>query len=117
MKKCNHYKVKKTLNVSCDVTYCPENTERKFIVFESLLIQLFTICVACHKTGANAVISAIIGTMVVVEQSCKTCGNKWRWASQPYIGGMAAGNLLLSASILFAGAVPRKTLKVLGLMG
>ena len=58
-----------------------------------------------------------MGTMVVVEQSCKTCGNKWRWASQPYIGGMAAGNLLLSASILFAGAVPGKTLKVLGLMG
>ena len=80
-------------------------------------MQLFTICVACHCTSARAIIKSVIGTMITVVQTCKTCGNEWKWESQPYVCGMPAGNILLSASILFAGAIPGKTLRVLRLMG
>ena len=34
------------------------------------------------------------------------------WESQPFIGDMPAGNLLTSAVILYAGALPAKTLRV-----
>ena len=55
--------------------------------------------------------------MVIVEQACKTCGNRWRWTSQPKVGEIPAGNLLLSSAIFFSGALPRKTLWVLSFMG
>ena len=35
------------------------------------------------------------------------------WESQPYVHNVPAGNLLLSAAILFAGASPTKVLRVL----
>ena len=104
-------------STSSDPSYCPDDKERKFIIFESALLQLFAICVACHDASASAVVSAILGTMIVVEQTCKTCGNKWRWISQKKIGDIPAGNLLLSSAILFTGALPRKTLQVLRVMG
>jgi solute carrier family 8 (sodium/calcium exchanger) len=50
--------------------------------------------------------------MIFVQQDCSFCGELWTWYSQPYIGSIPAGNLLLSAAILFSGALPRKTLKV-----
>ena len=39
-----------------------------------------------------------------------------KWESQPYIKSIPAGNLLLSAAMLFAGARPTKTLRVLNLL-
>ena len=36
-----------------------------------------------------------------------------KWESQPMIKNTPAGNLLLSAAILFAGALPNKILRVL----
>jgi len=55
--------------------------------------------------------------MIAVTQTCKACGNEWRWWSQSKIGDIPAGNLLLSSAILFTGALPRKTLQVLRVMG
>ena len=86
-------------------------------MFESALLQLFTICVVCHSTSVGAIVTSTIGTLAIITQSCKDCGNKWRWWSQSKIGGIPAGNLLLSSSILFTGALPRKTLQVLRVMG
>jgi hypothetical protein len=91
-------------------------TERKFVVFESCLLQLFLICHACFSVGCSAAVSAVIGTMVIIRQKCDLCGETTSWNSQPYIRAIPAGNLLLSPAILFAGALPRKTLRVFEVM-
>lgn len=102
---------------SDDSSFMPSNKQRKFIVFESLLLELFAICIACHTTSITTSVISVVGTMVIVEQACKTCGNRWRWTSQPKVGEIPAGNLLLSSAIFFSGALPRKTLRVLSFMG
>ena len=47
---------------------------------------------------------------------CTSCEHKWSWDSQPYINSIPAGNLLMSASILFSGALPSKSLRVFQFM-
>lgn len=41
----------------------------------------------------------------------------WQLCSQPYLGSIPAGNLGLSAGILFSGALAAKVLRVLQCMG
>ena len=48
-----------------------------------------------------------------MKQTCPYCLHKCTWESQPLIHNVPAGNLLLSAGILFAGASPTKVLRVL----
>lgn len=57
-----------------------------------------------------------IGTFVGVLQQCTVCNYKRQWASQPISNSTPLGNLLLSAGILFAGALPTKTLRVLEIL-
>ena len=74
--------------------------ERKFIVFESQLMQLFQ---RCHSCGLEVKLkTSIRGTLLVVNGICPD-GHVLHWQSQPLVKGMAAGNLLLSAAILFCG--------------
>ena len=84
---------------------------QKFIVFEDCLMMLFTICSVCHSS-TSARISRVKGTFVSVLQEC-TCGWSRIWNSQPFLGSIPAGNLLLSSSMLFTGTVPSKMLRVL----
>lgn len=58
-----------------------------------------------------------MGTYVHVEQHCPVCLNIFTWDSQPFVKNQPAGNILLSASILFSGALPTKVLSVLSNMG
>lgn len=97
--------------------YIPGNRERLFIVSESALLQLFHRCSACPSIDVSSSIASIVGTMAVIHARCHTCDTEFRWSSQPRIAGIPEGNLLLSAGILFAGALPRKTLRVLNFMG
>lgn len=48
---------------------------------------------------------------------CESCDKSSKWSSQPYIGAFPAGNILLSAGILFAGASAGKVLRVLNSIG
>lgn len=96
-----------------DPTYEPPHKERKFIVFETALIQLFTVCFTCFSTNVKAPVIKVTGSFISVLQTCLACGKKFWWSSQPMIGNIPAGNILLSASILFAGALPSKTIRVL----
>ena len=49
---------------------------------------------------------------ISIKTYCDKCEKSRRWDSQPYIvGNLPAGNLLLSASILFSGAPLTKTLR------
>ena len=85
--------------------------EKKYIVFESCLLSLFAACPICDQQAK--VKTRTTGTFLCVTQSCGDCDYQRIWESQPIINNVPAGNLLLSASILFAGAQPTKTLRVL----
>ena len=52
------------------------------------------------------------GTFVVVRHHCSYCGNQRVQRSQPHIKNTPAGNILLSAAILFSGATPGKILQL-----
>ena len=74
--------------------------ERKFIVFESCLLSLFS---QCYKCGLEVELkTSVSGTLLVVSGSCPH-GHHVHWQSQPTVRNMAAGNLLLPAAILFSG--------------
>lgn len=92
------------------------HTEKKYIIFESCLLKLFAVCMMCGQSAARGFVSNVIGTMVVVTQVCELCGESTHWAGQPFIGETPAGNLLLSAAILFSGSTPTKTLRTLQFM-
>ena len=97
-------------------TYCPtEDTtcsdeeeernadirnEKKYLVFESCLLQLLKRCCNC---GQEVELNTYVrGTLLTVKGTC-TEGHVLNWQSQPLVKDMGAGNLLLSAAILFCG--------------
>lgn len=84
-------------------------------MFRSHLLGLFTTCTSCNDLCAGE-IAYQMGTLVAVEQRCSHCGHQRLWRSQPYIKDTPAGNILLSAAIVFSGATPGKTLRLLSHM-
>jgi solute carrier family 8 (sodium/calcium exchanger) len=56
----------------------------------------------------------VIGTFLSISQSCSSpeCHYSLNWESQPFIKNLPLGNIMLSGSILFSGALPTKTLRV-----
>lgn len=93
--------------------------EPKFIVFFSMLMNLFSMfCFKC-KQGKPTVTMKSTGTMVTVYQNCFKCGeHAHKWRSQPLVlGRYPAGNLLLSFGVLMAGASISKVLLVFRHMG
>ena len=90
------------------------NEQWKMIVFEQQLMELFQSCPKCAKPAAAHVVSRR-GTQVTVKQHCLDlkCKTKRTWTNMPKSGQIPAGNLLLSASMLFNGVLPTKFLRVL----
>ena len=87
--------------------------ERKFIVFESHLLSLFKSCPQCqHPTTISL---HTIGSYVHINRTCArdSCAYRDNWDSQPYVQDTPAGNLLLSAAILFSGSLPSKAIRML----
>lgn len=77
-------------------------------------MELFLYCPVCsHHCSVNW---HVIGTFVSVSQQCSSCDFSRRWHSQPMIGQLPAGNIHLSASILFTGGSFSKVDKVLAAM-
>ncbi|KAJ8389966.1 hypothetical protein AAFF_G00112510 [Aldrovandia affinis] len=76
--------------------------DKKYIVFGSQL--LVTVCGA----ETPSTVTRVSGTAVYVTQPRESCGHVREWASQPKIGRVAAGNVLLSAAILASGSLPTK---------
>ena len=54
-----------------------------------------------------------MGIFISIKQECHHCGHKWKSNSQPFIKDVPAGNILLSAAILFSGSTPTKSLRLL----
>ncbi|XP_061190833.1 uncharacterized protein LOC133198949 [Saccostrea echinata] len=95
---------------------CNPLEDRKFIISETKLLELFSNCRRCHKYTAASV-QQVLGTMVKIAVECEFCGFTWQWSSQPFIGNIPVGNIGLSAAILFSGALVSKVLRVLNCMG
>lgn len=77
--------------------------EKKYIVFESNLTSLCskTMCPLC-QLPPDTVKQHTVGSMFVAVMSCME-GHKWSWKSQPEIGHMPVGNMLIASAILFTG--------------
>lgn len=71
----------------------------------------------CGKAAAVGRVSLVQGTLAVVNQVCSLCGEESDWSSQPLLKETAAGNILLSAGILFSGSLPSKALRMLKMIG
>ena len=93
----------------------PLQDQKKYIVFADSLLSLFKHCRKCGRVTKVSITT--FGTLLHVEQHCPLCTDVFTWDSQPYLKDQPAGNILLSASILFTGALPGKVLRVLNTMG
>jgi solute carrier family 8 (sodium/calcium exchanger) len=89
--------------------------QRKYIVFESNLLGLFSSCPVCAG-HAEAQIAKVLGTLVSVSQVCTNCGYTRLWNSQPFVNQMALGNLILSGAMLFTGCLPTQVLRLFNTM-
>ncbi|XP_044127428.1 uncharacterized protein LOC122921497 [Bufo gargarizans] len=106
---------------SGDVTYDDYVQERKFIVFESCLDALFK-KMNCQKVSScNQPIVHVekerIGSAISVYGTCARNHRQHLWQSQPKIGNVPVGNLLLSSAILCSGSSYLKTERFLNLLG
>ena len=75
--------------------------ETKYLVFWSCLLLLFRYCLKC-PAYATIKRSVLKGSMLIVTLLCAE-KHETVWYSQPNLSGMAAGNIFLSAGILFTG--------------
>lgn len=79
-------------------------SEKKWIVNESSLMQLFTTCHQCGfliEEEDKKVTTA--GTRIHIKWSCLN-GHSGEWESCPQLCGMPENNLLVASSILFTGS-------------
>uniref|UniRef100_A0A1X7VAJ4 THAP-type domain-containing protein n=2 Tax=Amphimedon queenslandica TaxID=400682 RepID=A0A1X7VAJ4_AMPQE len=93
------------------LTSTPES-QVKYIVLEECLLSLFEFCHHCHFPCTNTR-KYICGTFICITQNCNICEAVNTWESQPLMKGIPAGNILLSASILFSGSLPEQALRML----
>lgn len=66
----------------------------------------------CHNGSKKSCWHLSLG-----KADCSSCGHDREWESQPFMKNIPAGNILLSASILFAGASPTKALHIMDCLG
>ncbi len=89
--------------------------EKKYIVFENQLLELFAFCPFC-AADTQGEIQEVVGNLVKVKQSCASCGHNRTWSSQTFIRNMPAGNLLMSAAVVISGSLVAKVLQLFTLM-
>ena len=89
----------------------PVEKQQTYLIFESALLILFSICFMCRSTRTS-IEKVTIGSFLRIKQICRNCSNKNVWESQPYLGKIPAGNIMISAAILYTGSLPAKALRV-----
>lgn len=82
-----------------------------YLVYESSLMPLLTKCRFCGNSS-NIVTKTLIGSLLEVSICCQHCLQTWEWKSQPFIGYIPAGNIMISAAILYSGSLPAKALRL-----
>lgn len=86
--------------------------EPKAIVFLSKLLLLFQFCQYCFCPKPSINVKQT-GTHISITSKCQKCEKVFTWESQPkLLGRIPACNLLLSFSVLCAGASIRKLLHI-----
>ncbi|XP_014674792.1 PREDICTED: uncharacterized protein LOC106814924 [Priapulus caudatus] len=88
--------------------------QKKYVVFQSALLMLFTSCIMCRQE--NKRYRKVRGSMVTVKTVCPSCSYTHLWDSQPRIRNIPLLNILLSAAIAFTGLLPNKTLRLFKLL-
>ena len=87
----------------------------KFIVFWSAL-QVLLSWTHCPSCGSHDIISlrrpVNLGTLLTVKLFCESCGKTTEWKAQPFVRDYPAGNILLSAAVLFSGSMFSKVLRL-----
>ena len=73
-------------------------------------MNLFKFCPEC-KSECESIVSSRLGTRVTLSQKCLSCTFHKRWDSQPTIGDIPVGNIMMSSAILFGGGSPTKVLR------
>ena len=93
------------------------NQQNKYIVFQSSLWQLFEDCSLCRSKCE--IHSSTQGSLLRVHQQCTNsrCDFSRQWDSQPMVQNTPAGNIMMSAAILFCGASYSKTLRIFDTIG
>ena len=86
----------------------PPHKEKKYLVFQSNLLQLFQDCreIDCFCIYKHKQLR-LVGTMVVIDVKCVN-GHEYTWYSQPCHNALPWGNLCAGASLLFSGSSFRK---------
>ena len=78
------------------------STEKKYLVFQSCLESLLRCCPVCHQHVTKTVMETT-ATLFTVRYTC-AAGHHNRCHFRPRLRGTTAGNVLLSAAILFSGS-------------
>ena len=71
-------------------------------------MELFIHCPSCHNTCPGK-IAYVQGKFIAVRQHCSHCEHQRQRTSQPRIKDTPAGNVLLSAAILFQSVFPMRS--------
>ena len=92
---------KKSQETTKDQPIKSHTGKTKYLVFWSCLLPLFRYCLKC-PAYATIKGSVLKGSMLITTLLCAE-NHETVWYSQPNLSGMAAGNIFLSAVILFTG--------------
>lgn len=116
-KKFKCFNRKSPLKIHCIIhrespRNAPPHQQNLFLVAESSLLGLFRFCPVCQSECERKVDSRL-GTKITVTQKCLSCTFSTSWDSQPSVGDIPVGNIMLSSSILFSGGSPTKVLRIL----
>ncbi|KAL0963808.1 hypothetical protein UPYG_G00313850 [Umbra pygmaea] len=92
------------------VASSPTHKIKKFIVYETCIMELFEVCPVCQRV-CN-VRTQRLGTFLSVKQLCPHCQFSRHWNSQPLLGSTPAGNIHLSAAVYVSGVSFSKLEKI-----
>ena len=103
-----------------NITPSPESSDNHdegkcFLVFKSCLYVLLVRCLVCCAKPCKVFLRRCFGSLVVLSQHCPE-GHNNTWESQPSMGSMPLGNLMLSSSIMFSGSSSQKVLNMFSFM-
>ena len=91
----------------------PVEKQSTYLVFESALLLLFSTCFFCRSSFCTIQKQKwTVGSLLRIKQIFSQCNGDFTWDSQPYIGKVPAGNILISAAILYTGSIPAKALRM-----
>ena len=91
--------------------YVPAEKQSTYLVFESALLLLFSTCFFC-RSPFSTIEKWTVGSLLCIKQICSQCNGSFTWDSQPYIGKVPTGNVLISAAILYTGSLLAKGLRM-----